>query len=62
MRYGEKQCTAGDITDNIANAHCIPTATNTRPEYVIRIAVRATMVVGTLLNVMSYVIYIACLV
>jgi hypothetical protein len=40
----------------------IPTATNTHPEYVIRIAVRATMVARTLLNATSYVVYIAGLV
>ena len=43
-------------------AYWIPMATNIQSEYVIRIAVRATMVARTLLNATSYVVYIACLV
>jgi hypothetical protein len=38
-------------------AYWIPMATNTHPEYLIRIAVRATTIARTLLNATSYVVY-----
>ena len=65
LRYVVKHCTAEEVTDeNIAHAHCILDTYGFKyiPEYVIHIAVRATMVARTLLNATSYVVYIACLV